>query len=99
MIRQAAPVTIQLALAALLVALLGIPLGVYSAVRQYTVRDMTLTSVSLVFWGVPVFVLGPLLLWLFSFKLGWLPFEGAGETTLGIVPAAGRACGRSSSPR
>jgi peptide/nickel transport system permease protein len=87
MIRQAAPVTIQLAVAAILIALLGIPLGVYSAVRQYTIRDMALTSLSLVFWGVPVFVLGPLLLWVFSFKLGWLPFVGAGETILGIVPA------------
>jgi peptide/nickel transport system permease protein len=86
MIRQAAPVTIQLALAAILIALLGIPLGVYSAVRQYTVRDTALTSLSLVFWGVPVFVLGPLLLYLFSFKLGWLPFVGSGDTVFGIVP-------------
>jgi peptide/nickel transport system permease protein len=87
MIRQAAPVTIQLALAAILIALLGVPLGVYSAVRQYTARDMALTSVSLVFWGVPVFVLGPLLLYVFSFKLGWLPFVGAGDTMFGVVPA------------
>jgi peptide/nickel transport system permease protein len=87
MIRRAAPVTIQLALAALLVALLGIPLGMYSALRQYTARGMTLTTVTLMLWGVPVFVLAPLLLWLFSFKLGWLPFEGAGDMTLGIVPA------------
>jgi ABC-type dipeptide/oligopeptide/nickel transport system permease component len=51
---------------------------VYSAVRQYTVRGMALTSASLVFWGVPAFVPGPLLLWLFSLKLGWLPFVGSG---------------------
>jgi peptide/nickel transport system permease protein len=88
MIRQAAPATIQLSVAAILIALLGIPLGVYSAVRQYTVRDMALTSLSLVFWGLPVFVLGPLLLWLFSFKLGWLPFVGVGETMFGIVPTS-----------
>ena len=87
LIRQAAPVTIQLALAALLIALLGIPLGVYSALRQYSVWDMTFSTVSLVLWGVPVFVLGPLLLWLFSFKLGWTPFVGAGEMIFGIIPA------------
>jgi len=91
MIREAAPITIQLALAALLVALLGIPLGVYSALRQYTAWDMTLTTSALVLWGVPVFVLGPLLLWLFSYKLGWMPFGGVGEMTLGVLPAGWRS--------
>jgi peptide/nickel transport system permease protein len=88
MIRRAAPITIQLAVAATLIALLGIPLGVYSALRQYTVRDMALTTFALVFWGVPVFVLGPLLLWLFAYKLGWLPFGGVGKMTLGIIPTS-----------
>ena len=86
-IRQSVPITIQLAVAALLIALLGIPLGVYSALRQYTFWDMGFTTVALVFWGVPVFVLGPLLLYLFSFRLGWLPFVGAGDMVFGIIPA------------
>jgi peptide/nickel transport system permease protein len=88
MIRQAAPASIQLALAALLIALLGIPLGVYSALRQYTVWDMGFSTLALVFWGAPVFVLGPLLLYVFAFRLGWLPFVGVGETVFGIVPAS-----------
>jgi peptide/nickel transport system permease protein len=86
MMRRAAPVTIQLAVAALLIALLGIPLGVYSAVRQYSVWDMASSTLALVFWGVPVFVLGPLLLYVFGFRLGWLPFGGVGKMVLGIVP-------------
>src|SRR5674476_504007 len=42
MIRENAPNTIQLALAAVLIELLGIPLGIYSALRQYTFWDITL---------------------------------------------------------
>jgi peptide/nickel transport system permease protein len=87
LIKEAAPVTMQLAVAALLVALLGIPLGVYSALRQYTVWDMAFTTVALVLWGVPAFVLGPLLLWVFGFKLQWLPLYGVGDMALGIFPA------------
>jgi peptide/nickel transport system permease protein len=87
LILEAAPITIQLAVAALLVALLGIPLGVYSAVHQYTVWDTALTALALVLWGVPAFVLGPMLLWVFGLKLQWLPLYGVGDMTLGFLPA------------
>jgi peptide/nickel transport system permease protein len=89
MIKEAAPVTIQLAIAAVLVELLGIPLGVYSALRQYSFWDTTLTSVALVIWGIPVFVLGYFALFIFGLKLNWLPIGGSGQPyVLWILPSS-----------
>ncbi len=88
MIWQAAPVTIQLAVAAVLIELLGIPLGVYSALRQYTFWDTTLTTLALIIWGIPVFVLGYFALYIFGLKLNLLPIGGVGGTVLWIIPSS-----------
>ncbi len=88
LIRLNAPFTIQLAIAAVLIELLGIPLGVYSALRQYTFWDAALTTGALLLWGIPVFVLGLFMQWFFGLKLGLLPLVGAGDNVLGIVPAS-----------
>jgi peptide/nickel transport system permease protein len=88
MIREAAPVTIQLAVAAMLIELLGIPLGVYSALRQYSFWDTAFTTAALIVWGIPVFVLGYFAMYIFGLKLDWLPIGGAGPTVLGIVPSS-----------
>ena len=87
LIREAAPVTIQLAIAAVLIELLGIPLGVYSALRQYSFWDTALTTGALILWGVPVFVLGYFAMYIFGLKLNWLPIGGVGPTVLGIIPS------------
>ena len=87
MIRENAPNTIQLAIAAVLIELLGIPLGIYSALRQYSFWDTTLTSAALIIWGIPVFVLGLFMQWMFGFKLNLLPLIGAGDNVAWIVPA------------
>ena len=86
MIREAAPVTIQLAIAAVLIELLGIPLGVYSALRQYSVWDTALTTGALILWGIPVFVLGYFAMYIFGLKLNLLPIGGAGDTILWVIP-------------
>ena len=86
LIREAAPVTIQLAIAAVLIELLGIPLGVYSALRQYSFWDTTLTTGALIIWGIPVFVLGYFAMYVFGLKLNWFPIGGAGPMILWIVP-------------
>jgi len=89
MIREAAPVTIQLAVAAVLIELLGIPLGVYSALRQYSFWDTTLTTLALIIWGIPVFVLGYFAMYIFGLKLNLLPIGGAGlPYVLGIFPSS-----------
>jgi len=88
MLIQAIPYTAQLALAAVLIELLGIPLGVYSALRQFTFWDTALTTTALIIWGIPVFVLALFMQWFFGVKLNLLPVFGAGGSTfLWVIPA------------
>jgi peptide/nickel transport system permease protein len=87
MIREALPNTVQLAMAAVLIELLGIPLGIYSALRQFTFWDTALTTSALIIWGIPVFVLGLFMQWFFGLKLGLFPIAGSsGGTLLGVIP-------------
>ena len=94
LIKDNAPNTIQLALAAVLIEMLGIPLGIFSALRQYTFWDTALTTTALIIWGIPVFVLGLFMQWFFSLKLQqWFgvdifPLTGAGENVLWVIPAS-----------
>jgi len=88
MIRENIPNTAQLALAAVLIELIGIPLGIYSALHQYSFWDTTLTTAALIIWGIPVFVLALGLQWVFGLKLDLLPITGSGgETFLWVIPA------------
>lgn len=82
-------IPISLTLATLGIAfatLLGIPLGVLSAVRQYSVSDNILRVVSTILVAVPTFWLAMLLILLFASKLGWLPASGAAELSSYILP-------------
>lgn len=73
------PVTIELAICSvILTALIGIPLGVISAIKKYSATDMICTSVAMVFTSMPRFWLGMLLIMYFSVKLGWFPTNGVG---------------------
>jgi peptide/nickel transport system permease protein len=77
--------TLTLSGAAFLLALfIGIPLGIYVAVRQYSVADYLTTFLSFVGFSTPVFWLGIMLLILFSVTLQWLPAGGTG--TEGVTP-------------
>ena len=72
-------VSAQLGLAASIVALsLGIPLGVYTAMKQGTWIDVTTVSITLFFMSLPVFITAPLLLLAFGLWLGILPIQGWG---------------------
>ncbi len=78
------PNTAILAVAGILVALLiGIPVGILSAKKQYTIFDNTSMVLSLVGVSMPNFWLGLLLSMLFALKLGWLPSQGMGT---GFIP-------------
>lgn len=89
------PYTINLASAAIILAvLIGIPLGVLTAIKRDTIIDNLLTTSSLVGISIPNFWLGVMLMLIFSVKLGWLPSGGMTEffwTPLGfrqvILPA------------
>jgi peptide/nickel transport system permease protein len=71
------PATLKLACAAMLVAIfIAIPLGVMAALRQYSLLDHAAMAASLLGVAMPVFWLGPMLLLVFSVKLGWFPVSG-----------------------
>ncbi len=82
------PATLELALAALVVAVvIAFPLGVLAAVRKDTPWDYSAMSVSLFGVSMPNFWLGPVLILIFSVWLGWLPVSGRDEPTSIILPA------------
>ncbi len=81
------PYTLELTLAALVVAILiSIPAGVRSARRRNLWDDRLLSVVSLFGLSFPNFALGPILILLFSIKLGWLPVSGSGTFDHLILP-------------
>jgi ABC-type dipeptide/oligopeptide/nickel transport system permease component len=62
-IKAAAPVSMQLGLLAILVtAVVGIPLGVWAALRQNSAVDYTILTAALLLWAIPPYVAGPLLM-------------------------------------
>jgi peptide/nickel transport system permease protein len=74
------PNTAILAIAGIFVALLiGIPVGILSAKKQYTMMDTSSMVLSLIGVSMPNFWLGLLLSLLFALKLGWLPSQGMGQ--------------------
>jgi ABC-type dipeptide/oligopeptide/nickel transport system permease component len=82
------PATIELAMAALLVALIiAIPAGVIAAVWADTSVDHVATTIALVGISMPTFWLGPLLAIVFSVELGWLPVSGRGTLAQLVLPA------------
>ncbi|MDC1198814.1 ABC transporter permease, partial [bacterium] len=77
LIGEKLPVTIQLAVMALVIALLvGVPAGVLSAYRKGTWIDWLANIVALSGLSVPNFWLGIMLILLVSVRLGWLPASG-----------------------
>ncbi|WDT77265.1 MAG: ABC transporter permease [Candidatus Manganitrophus sp.] len=82
------PATLQLAAAALLIALLiALPLGILSAVRPRTAVDAGGLLFSLFGVSMPTFWLGPLLIILFALKLDWLPVSGRHGIASLVLPA------------
>ena len=82
------PATIQLAVAAIFFAILiATPLGVIAAVRRGTATDRSIGFFTLIGVSLPPFVLGPMLILLFSIELGWLPVSGRESLAHLILPA------------
>ncbi len=74
------PATLELAMAAAVIALLlGIPMGVYAALRRGTFSSQLLMMASLLGVSLPTFLIGILLILLFAVILKWLPSFGRGE--------------------
>ena len=79
--------TIKLSLlGVLLAALIGVPLGILAAVKQYSLLDTIPSILSFFIAAIPGFVLGTLMLYVFALKLGWLPSYGTGSFSHYIMP-------------
>ncbi|MGI5899606.1 MAG: ABC transporter permease [Christensenellales bacterium] len=88
------PNTLALALGSIaLSSILGISLGVISAVRQYSFADSFLTVIAMFFAAIPGFWLGLMLMLLFALHLGWLPASGIGSWRHFVLPVMTLAFG------
>ncbi|MGA7669337.1 MAG: nickel ABC transporter permease [Nitrolancea sp.] len=95
-IKDNLPSTLQLALCGLLVAaLIGIPLGVLAAVKQYSILDAGSMLVALVGISMPSFWLGLLLIFAFSLKVRLFPATGGGDLRHLVLPAVTLGLGAS----
>ena len=75
------PATFELALVAAVLALVvGIPMGVYAALKRGSFLSQVFMTVSLLGVSLPTFLIGILLILIFSVWLGWLPSFGRGDT-------------------
>ena len=90
------PATLELSFVAALLALVaGIAMGVYTALRPRSWLSQLLLALSLIGVSLPTFLIGILLILVFSVQLGWLPSFGRGETlaigwwTTGFLTASG----------
>ena len=74
------PATLELAMvAAVLALLIGIPMGVYAALRRGSILSQVFMTISLLGVSLPTFLIGILLILVFAVVLGWLPSFGRGE--------------------
>ncbi|MEO8079261.1 MAG: ABC transporter permease [Caldimonas sp.] len=86
LIAERLPATLELSLLAALIALLiGIPMGVYAALRRGTFLAQAMMTLSLVGVSLPTFLIGILLILVFAVTFKWLPSFGRGEV-LAIGP-------------
>jgi peptide/nickel transport system permease protein len=86
LIAERFPATMELAvLAAALAVLVGIPMGVYAALRRGSFMAQLLMTFSLLGVSLPTFLIGILLILAFSVTLDWLPSFGRGDTVLTLA--------------
>ena len=83
------PVTIMLATCCMvMMILMGLPIGIISAVKQYSLVDNVSVTIGLVAVSMPNFWLGLMLILIFSLNLHWLPASGFYGWKYWILPAA-----------
>jgi peptide/nickel transport system permease protein len=96
LLKERMPATLELAICATIFAMvLGVLMGVYSALRRDTLMTKILQSLSLIGISLPTFLIGILLIYLFSVELRWLPSFGRGDVvrlgwwTTGLLSVTG----------
>jgi peptide/nickel transport system permease protein len=84
------PATLELTAFAMLVAILvGVPVGVISAVKQYSLLDKFTSVLALIGISMPIFWLAMILIVIFFVNLGWLPFPGRLSTGYAVTSISG----------
>ncbi|MFP5467214.1 MAG: ABC transporter permease [Gammaproteobacteria bacterium] len=96
LIAERFPATLELALVAAVLALVvGIPMGVYAALKRGTFTSQLFMTLSLLGVSLPTFLIGILLILVFAVNLGWFPSFGRGDVvdlggwTTGLISAKG----------
>lgn len=81
------PTTLKLAILAVVTSIIiGVPLGILSAVKQYSFLDLVSTVTAMFMASVPGFWLGLMMMLLFGLKLGWLPISGIRSAASYVLP-------------
>ncbi|MBA8819379.1 ABC transporter permease [Ochrobactrum sp. GPK 3] len=94
LVLQRVPATLQITIPALIIKLcLGIPAGVYAALHRQGIADRGVITLSILGFTVPSFVLGLVLVLIFSVQLGVLPSGGSDTWIHGILPTLTIAIG------
>ncbi len=98
LLRERFPATLELSVLSMLVAVgLGIPLGVWAALRRGSAAARVVLTLSLIGVALPTFLIGLVLILIFSVWLGWLPSFGRGDVmqfgfwTTGLLTRSGWA--------
>jgi peptide/nickel transport system permease protein len=87
LVLQRVPTTLEIMLPALLCAIgVGVPAGVFAALRRNTLADRCVMAASVAGFTMPSFVLGLLLVLIFAVNLGWLPSGGNDHWWSAILP-------------
>src|SRR5215813_13261543 len=81
LILERMPATLELAFAAMLIAIaLGIPLGLWAGLKPNSVAGRSIMAGSILGFSLPTFWVGLMLIMVFAVMLGWLPSTGRGDT-------------------
>src|SRR5467141_4349986 len=91
LILERMPATLELAIAAMLIAVvLGIPLGLWAGLKPNSAAGRTIMAGSILGFSLPTFWVGLMLIMVFSVMLGWLPSNGRGPTVdlFGVIPVS-----------
>ncbi len=79
--------TISLALTTITLSIIiAVPLGVIAAWKQGTIIDRLVMAISVIGFSVPIFVIGYVMIQIFSMQLGWFPVQGFRSITEGLGP-------------
>lgn len=82
------PATLKLAALALLIGLcIGVPMGIFAALKAGHWQDLLVTIIAVRLSAMPAFWLGPMLMLVFAVWLGWLPVSGMDSASAIVLPA------------